>query len=200
MGFVQIKSESNYYTAQDYFEIDDNTPEQKFEYFWGKLTAMTGTTTTHNIIAGNMLIAIANQISNKCRLFMSDVRLEVKKNAIYFYPDLILTCDAEDIKNKKSISNPCLVVEVLSPSTEAKDLNEKLDSYTKIPSVMYYIVVGQTPFSVKVYERANDFWKFVLYTQAEDIIPLPLLELSLKMTDIYRNIEIEIKDVESEME
>ena len=131
---------------------------------------------------------------------MSDVRLEVKRNAIYFYPDLILTCDEEDIKNKKSISNPCLVVEVLSPSTEAKDLNEKLDSYTKIPSVMYYIVVGQTPFSVKVYERANHFWKFVLYTQAEDVIPLPLLDLSLNMTDIYRNIEIETKEVENEAE
>ncbi len=200
MGFAQPKYETNYYTAQDYFEIDDNTPEQKFEYFLGEVTATAGTTTTHNTISINMVIAISNQIANKCRIFMSDVRLEVKRNAIYFYPDLILTCDEEDIKNKKSISNPCLVVEVLSPSTEAKDLNEKLDSYTKIPSVMYYIVVGQTPFSVKVYERANLFWKFVLYTQAEDVIPLPLLDLSLNMTDIYRNIEIETKEVKSEAE
>lgn len=200
MEFAQPKYETSYYTAQDYFEIDNNTPEQKFEYFFGEVTAMAGTTTTHNIIAINILISISNQISNKCRIFMSDVRLEVKRNAIYFYPDLILTCDEEDIKNKKSISNPCLVVEVLSPSTEAKDLNEKLDSYTKIPSVMYYIVVGQTPFSVKVYERANHFWKFVLYTQAEDVIPLPLLDLSLNMTDIYRNIEIETKEVENEAE
>ncbi|MFN0203087.1 MAG: Uma2 family endonuclease [Bacteroidia bacterium] len=185
MGFAQPTYYD--YTAEQYFEID-GLEDQKFEYYLGDVYSMAGTTTTHNTIAINIVLSLANQITDKCRVYMSDVRLEVKKNAIYFYPDVVLTCEKADLNNTKGIAHPSLIVEVLSPSTETKDLNEKLDAYTQIPTVLYYMLVGQTPFSVKLYERANHFWAYTSYTKEDDEIHFAQLGLKMRVKEIYKNV------------
>lgn len=112
------------------------------------------------------------------------------KKKYYVYPDVIYTCNQEDKQAPLIIRHPSLVVEVLSDSTEAYDLNTKLNYYTKLSSLLYYLLVSQKGYLVQVFERRNNMWIFSSVEGLENTIALPQLKISLSMQEIYENVSI----------
>ncbi len=118
--------------ADEYLRWEAEQPE-KHEYVEGVVFAMVGVTRLHNIVAMNL----ARQLSSKLegtpyRVFISDIMLEVAAANAYFYPDVMVTCDAADLKADLVMHAPTLVVEVLSPSTASYDRGEKFRAFRQI--------------------------------------------------------------------
>ena len=118
---------------------------------------------------------------------MENVKLELIPNQFYVYPDLMLTCDEDDIKNEQEtiIKNPVIIVEVLSNSTELYDRNVKMKYYLKMPSLKYYVLVSQDKISIEIYKRTNSHFEYRFYEKAEDIIKFKQLDFDLSVEDIY---------------
>jgi Uma2 family endonuclease len=111
----------------------------------------------------------------------------------YVYPDVIYTCEPDDLKDDQGIyvTSPCLLIDVLSDSTGADNDHKKRRHYVKIPSLQYYLLVHQDAYKVEVYERSADFWACRLYEGIESQIPLNNIGVTLSLTAIYEGIEVE---------
>lgn len=113
-------------TVAEYLEWEP-LQELRYEYVHGTVIAMTGGTVPHNDIALNLYRALYPQVRAKgCRINVADVKVEISSNSPYYYPDIIVTCDSRDLTARKLLRYPKLIVEVLSPGTEAKDRGENL--------------------------------------------------------------------------
>jgi Uma2 family endonuclease len=169
-------------SAQDYLEMELSSPI-KHEYVAGEVFAMTGTSDSHNIIAGNLYMLLREHLrGTPCRVFMSDVKLKVSTADAYFYPDLMVTC--ETAPDSYFREQPKLVVEVLSDSTAKYDREDKRQMYQSLLSLQEYVLVVQSCMDVRVYRRAGDDWEMTIYTDGQ-IIPLLSLELDVAIERIY---------------
>lgn len=185
MGELKLKYPNAGKSYEEYLQIDESS-ELRSEYVYGEIFAMAGASMNHNQFAGNLFFLFRLGLKNsKCRTYMSDMRLEIQYEAIYYYPDVILTCSETDLSNKKSVSNPILLVEVLSKSTADKDLHDKLQHYLKIPSLQYYMVVAQDEVSILLYERTSLGWGIRIFTNENDTVDLPLIGMNLAVNDIF---------------
>lgn len=144
-----------------------------------------GGTTQHNLISGNIFAALRPFArKSDCRVFFADVKLELLEKKYYVYLDIMYTCNAADKQEPLIIRYPALVVEVLSGSREVDDLNTKLNDYTKLPSLLYYVVVSQKNYLVQVFERKNQLLIFSSVEGVEGTVELPQLEISLLTQEI----------------
>lgn len=187
MGALQL---THTHTAEEYFAIDESS-EFRYEYINGDIYAMAGSSTNHNVIGGNIFASLREAIKKAgkgCRTYMSDVRLYISNRNRYYYPDVMLTCHEDDLKNKKNAENPSLIVEVLSESTNDKDFGEKLFSYMRLPSLQYYLILSQESVRIHLYERKEEGWYVQLFDETSTEIALPLLAMTLSISDIYENI------------
>lgn len=186
MGYTP--TENKYYNVAEYFEIAD-TSENKYEYFFGEIVAMAGGSLSHNTITLNLVFALRTQLKGKnCNTYSADVRVEIVKDQMYVYPDVVLTCDKEDLAAENLLKNPALIVEVLSKSTAAFDVNEKLIYYMKLPSLQYYLTVAQQKCSILLHTKQIEGWTTHLYENLTDLISLPALGLTLSVAEIYDKI------------
>lgn len=134
-----------YMTEQVYLTFEENS-DTKHEFVNGRVYAMTGASWTHNVICLNVGTTLNTQIKNKgCTAVVGDVRLKVESKVSHRYPDVMVVCgEPEFVDNHVDmISNPTLVIEVLSPSTALIDLNDKLHEYLKLPSLKEYVIIAQ---------------------------------------------------------
>src|SRR5437588_2701878 len=140
-------------SLEEYLEID-RTSDVKYEYDSGHVYAMAGGTQAHARIAYNMANLLDAHLTNKpCRFFLSDVKVQVAEDK-YYYPDVTVTCNPEDIKdNLDVICAPRLIVEVLSPGTEYKDRGTKLRAYQACDSIEEYILMSTRQQAVEIYRR-----------------------------------------------
>ncbi|WP_414618917.1 Uma2 family endonuclease [Calothrix sp. CCY 0018] len=114
-----------YMTPQEYLDWEEKQP-LKYEYIDGEVFAMTGGTLAHNDVALNLASALKNHVRGKgCKVQMADAKLGVSENGPYHYPDVMVSCNEKDKRATKVIYHPCLIVEVLSPSTEGIDRGKK---------------------------------------------------------------------------
>src|SRR5207244_42555 len=118
---------------------------EKHEFFDGEIFAMAGASTEHNLITGNTIIAIGMALRGRCQVFPSDMRLFVPATGLYTYADASVICGKPDTNsdNPPALRNPELIVEVLSPTTEAYDRGKKFENYRSIPAFMHYLLVAQ---------------------------------------------------------
>ena len=135
----------------------------RHEYLAGQVFAMAGAGENHHRISLNIAFHLRTATRGKlCGVFISDMKLRVEQNDAYYYPDVMLTCDPADSESLYKRS-PCLVVEVLSPSTEAIDRREKLIAYRNLPSLRYYLLVAQEKRQVECYMRdAENRWRLTV--------------------------------------
>ena len=127
-------------SEEDYLELEAELPE-KHEFAAGELFAMAGGTENHNRIAGNIFAHLWTAArGGSCRVFTSDMKARVS-NDVFYYPDVMVVCaDGDDKPLYKT--QPCLIVEVLSPNTEVIDRREKLQVYQRVPSLQAYLLVS----------------------------------------------------------
>ena len=178
-------------TVEEYFQFEEGSPI-KHEYVAGEVYAMSGATARHNLIAGTIFgLLLGSEQGGPCRVFMSDMRLEVAGDK-YYYPDIAVVCTpvAElDIVAR----GPCVVIEVTSPSTARIDRGEKLDTYRRIPTLRAYLIVDYRRRRVERHWRGtpNDEWfRDEVVGDAEAPIPVPCLDVDLTLDTIYRRVEL----------
>jgi Uma2 family endonuclease len=186
--------EKKNYTVEEYFELDEAS-EIRHEFFNGEIFAMAGGTLNHNRIAQNVGFSLRKSKKNHCDIFIENVKLEAIKDFYYPYPDVMMTCNPFDLREKNKIAHPSLIVEVLSTSTEKYDKTTKLKKYKSIASVQYYMLVSQYEMSVELYSRVNDtLWSYEEFTEQNTIINFTKLDITLSLSDIYENIVFEKED------
>jgi Uma2 family endonuclease len=172
-------------SVEDYlaYEADGR---QRHEYFAGEIFAMTGASLEHNIIAGNLFNALSNHLrGGPCRAFMSDFKVRLKNGIedIFYYPDVMVAGGREGIE-KYYLTQPTLVVEVLSPSTEHIDRREKAFHYRQIATLQEYVLVAQERCEVTICRRADHWGATTVNAQAANA-EFRSINLALPLAEIY---------------
>jgi Uma2 family endonuclease len=134
----------------------ENEQRDRHEYVAGEVFAMTGARRIHNIAAGNIYALLRGHLRGEpCRAFMADVKVEVRAAKAVFYPDVFVTCNADDLSSETVMHHPKVIIEVLSDSTAAYDHGEKFASYRRLDSLYEYVLVDPEAKTVDLYRRTR---------------------------------------------
>ena len=184
--------QEHWISLEEYHEIE-RTSEVKHEYSDGRTYAMSGGTSQHSQIDGNIYLALANHLRGQnCCPFNSDMKVLPRGDeSLSYYPDITVTCNPEDYKHDSTaIRSPRLVIEVLSPSTAYRDRSEKLRAYQAWPSVEEYVMVSSRHQEIEVYHReSTDKWTFMRYTTQQNVT-LASIGLTILVSEIYANTDV----------
>ena len=175
------------YTVQEYF-LSEEAGEVRHEFINGNLIEMSGASREHHKICKNLLRFLERLLFNtKYEVFIENMKVKIQNENQYYYPDIFITKEAETDENKYVQFEPELIVEVLSETTRSKDAVDKFIQYRKINTLLYYLTVEPEKCLVMCHskEQAGD-WNMISYTKIEEIVPLPLLNISLPLADIYK--------------
>lgn len=181
------------YTLEEYFALE-LASEEKYEYFDGEVFAMSGGSPAHEEIIGNIYIRLKTRTQEKgCRIFLSGLRLKVPSQPPYRYPDLTALCEQpryEKIGGVDALTNPSLIVEVLSNSTEAYDRGDKFTHYKSIESFREYLLVSQARPHVTHYVRMeNGMWLHEEFNDLDASVRLVSLDCELTLREVYEGVE-----------
>lgn len=190
---MALPAEKTFYTLEEYFALSEHEGDTRYEYHFGEVVAMAGALLRHNSISGNLYGELRSKLKGRrCKPFNSDSRLKVE-NALWVYPDVMVSCHEDDINARLYVQHPSLIIEVLSDSTRQKDYMLKKQYYFKMPDLQYYILVESEQILIDVYERQGETWTNKMYTGADEILPLPLLNIEIAIADIYEWVDFEEK-------
>jgi Uma2 family endonuclease len=176
------------FTPEEYLAWE-KTQDLRHEYLDGEVYAMTGGTVNHGSITVNVSTILRNHLEDGgCRVLSSDVKVAIQASNDYVYPDVSVTCDEEDRRATKFISRPCIIVEVLSPSTEAYDRGSKFNLYRRSTSLQEYILVSTQEIAIDMY-RKNDRgrWEILSY-RSNDTIELDSIDLKFPIDRVFKGI------------
>ena len=175
-------------TAEEYLEWESKQ-ELRHEYIDGEILAMTGGTIPHNSIALNFYTVLRPHLRQRgCQANVSDAKVKPSQLSRYFYPDLVVTCDSDDLNARDLIQNPKIIVEVLSPGTETYDRGDKFKYYRQISSLQEYILVDSEEIIVEVYRRGKGkMWLYYEY-EAGETIALESIEFECAIELLYEGI------------
>ncbi|MEG4799984.1 Uma2 family endonuclease [Microcoleus sp. ARI1-B5] len=187
-------TEQHYFTEEQYLALEE-TAEDKSEYLDGEIIPMTGGSTNHNQIAGNLYIALSLALKKQnYRIFIGDVRLWVPKKRLYTYPDVMVIFGQPEYHNNRTdmITNPQVIVEVLSKSTKNYDLGDKFTFYKTIPSFREYILIDQTKIKVEQYSKTeNKRWLYSEYDEEDTALVFNSFEVEVPLSDVYEQVNFE---------
>ena len=188
---IAAKEQERYFTPEEYFAWEEQQ-EEKHELIDGRVYAMTGGTRNHSDIAGNFLAIIKPHLRGSgCKTYNSDCRVNIFNTRNYVYPDLSVTCDPRDNSSTQYIAYPCLIVEVLSDSTEAYDRGKKFERYRCNPSLIDYVLVSSDEMAIDIYHKnAAGDWVILSYREG-DRVELKSIGLSLPIEQFYEEIVFE---------
>lgn len=191
---TQQSQSSGRFTVQEYLRREFEA-EEKHDYRDGEIISMAGGSPPHSLIIANTIRALGNLLSGeKCRVYDSNLRVRVMRDARYSYPDASVICgdpeyDPAD-QNKTTITNPRAVFEVLSPSTESTDRGEKFGRYLKLASLQEYVLISQDRPRVEMYYRQPDgTWLFAYADGRDATARLRSLNIDLPLSDLYSGAE-----------
>jgi Uma2 family endonuclease len=175
------------YTVEEYFELERNS-EVKHEFVEGQLIEMPGEKRIANKLSSRLLVKLLGLLNeNVYDVYIQDVKLSTVKGKRYRYPDVMVVPVVDD-EDEYTVHQAVLVAEILSPSTEKTDRNDKLKEYSKIPSVQYYLLVSQEETVVELYRRNGNIFEYSFYTEKTDVIDFPFFDIKLTLDDVYKNI------------
>ncbi len=176
-----VKPVTRLMTIDEYLETE-LAREVRHEFVHGQIYAMAGASLKHNRICLN-ISGVFNGLNQKgCRVYQETAKLRVSNQRIY-YPDIMVVCKGEP-PNEYYETEPCVLVEVLSPTTKDTDQREKADVYRSIPSLQAYLIVDTESRTVRRYWLEGQDWQVQDYVDGE--IPLPCLEGTIGLEQIYR--------------
>lgn len=185
---IASRSDQNL-TPEEYLALEE-TSEVRHEYIDGEIYAMAGGTQAHNLISLNLAVLLRNYLKNSiCRTFMSDMKVQLQNQRKFFYPDLLVCCDGNKDLTRNCVTEPTIIIEVLSPSTEAFDRGEKFHFYRTIPSLKEYLLVSSQHHSVDCLRRGEgDLWVLQSYQGLDAVLRLQSLHIELALADIYEGL------------
>lgn len=173
-------------SREEYFALLESDPLHRYEYLDGDIYMMTGGSPDHSIIGGNIVRILGNVLQGRrCIVYNSDLYVELDNYRVC--PDVTVSCDPRDRGAKDAIHYPSLVVEVLSPSTEARDRGKKALHYRSCSTIQEYLLVSaDAPIIELVRREKNGFWS--LYTLGrDDAVALTSLGVQFPVAEVYQN-------------
>jgi len=186
-----IRSKEKFITPEEYLAREAQA-ECKSEYHNGEILALAGGSANHNLIAGNILVALRQSLAQRpCRVFITDMRLHVRPSGLYTYPDVMVVCGKIEFVPGRddTVTNPIVLVEVWSDSTKAYDRGEKFAMYRQIPTLQEYVMIDQTQPYVEHFRREGDFWVLATLGKIDAILALPSLQCEIPLATIYEKVE-----------
>lgn len=182
-----VLTEERLLTVEEYFELEKSS-EIRHEFYFGKLIVMPRESKNANRIAKKIEGAFNTIIDDKIfETFRGEVRLTINQSTIYRYPDVMITLISDD-EDDYAVTQPIVIVEVLSDSTAKVDTGKKLREYTSLAFLQYYLVVSQDEVLVQVNQRKGNTWEFNFYDKLTDEIELSVFNKTVPLTDIYKGI------------
>ena len=186
-----MQSPINFLGVEEYLQLEDKS-EIRHEYLGGQIFAMSGGSKEHNLIAGNIYSRLRSHLrGSSCSVFMADmkVRIELANKAkdIFYYPDVVITCDSQD-QDRFFLNYPCLIIKVLSPSTETTDRRENLVNYQNLESLQEYVLVSQEAIKIEVYRQDHQKNWLLEILGKDDELRLDSIGLTLTMAEVYEEV------------
>jgi len=178
-------------SPEEYLELERRA-HTKSQYLDGEILAMTGASRPHNLIVGKLIRRLGNHLSSgPCEVYPSDMRVRVRESGLYTYPDVTVVCGTPELEDAHgdTLLNPTLLIEVLSPSTEAADRGWKGDHYRPIASLQEYLIVWQDEARVLHHRRQGD--REWLLTEAEGLdarVALAAIGMELPLSQIFERV------------
>ena len=165
---------------------------EKHEYCQGEAFAMVGARQEHVLVSVNLATALKQRLrGGPCRTYVADMKLRVAKADAFFYPDVMVSCDARDHAAALFLEHPRVIIEVLSARTEAFDRGAKASAYRLLPSLREYVVVDVDTRRLEVYQRTDqDEWRLRDCLPEEGLCRLAALELELPFAEIFEDLPI----------
>jgi Uma2 family endonuclease len=184
---MSVETAQPYLTAEAYLEIERRA-ETKSEYFGGRMYAMSGASRAHNLISGNLFREISTQLrGGPCEAYINDMRVKVSATGLYTYPDVTVVCGGPAFEDAHvdTLLNPDVLVEVLSPSTEAYDRGVKFAHYQSVESLKEYVLVCQDRGRAEHYLRQGETWLLTVYTAPDAVLTLRSIGCDVPLREIY---------------
>ena len=192
---MTVSAASKLFTIEEYLELEERSLT-KHEYDKGKIIEMAGGTLAHNQLSGKIItqLNIAADTSDETFLvYTSDMKIWIESRDRFVYPDAVTVAQKPELYNNRRdiITNPLLIVEVTSISSETFDFHGKFHLYRTIPSFMEYLLVSQEMYHViRQYREGPDLWRTTDYFGLDEMIPLQSMGVEISMQGIYRGVEL----------
>jgi len=171
-------------SVEDYLVLNRNSKDTRYEYLDGEIRMLAGGSPDHSIISANLTAVIKGSLKgSQCRVYNSDVQLRLSEKR-YVFPDVTISCDERDRNQKEMIRHPRVVVEVLSPTTEATDGDKKAAYYRACPTIQEYMMVDSEEVFVEVHRREEERWTINTF-EPGDTITLESLGIRFPIEDAY---------------
>lgn len=186
MQAAEIVSEDDYLEAERKSDI-------RHEYINGMIVAMAGATYIHNLIVSNATVALGQRLRGRCQVVSSDQRVHISATGMYAYPDVVVVCGRPEFhpKDKMTLVNPRLLVEVVSRTTEAYDRGAKFKHYQQIPALGDYVLVGQDGQCVEHYRRSETGeWISRVVEGLDAMLEIESLGVSLPLSELFEGVEL----------
>lgn len=184
-----IPLESEYVSEEDYLAMEERA-EVRHEYLAGMVYAMSGASTDHNRINGELAYMLIHRLrGGPCEPFFHDmkVRFQLGTDSYYYYPDAVICCDQTDIKNGIR-EHPTVVFEITSESTRSIDEREKRAAYHQIPSLQAYVRIEQDKPEVLLETRTSEGWRPQRISGLQGILRLECVGLELPLAELYQRV------------
>lgn len=188
-------------SVEEYFQLEEDDPEHRYEYVDGFVYMMAGGTINHDIIKSNIERILWGLLRGKnCRTFSSDMKVFVSETR-YYHPDVTVSCDPRNRGIQKLVYAPRIVVEVLSPSTETIDRRRKLRDYLACPTIEEYLLVDSRSVTIEIYRKEGQKWMYERLN-SDDIVELISVGVHFPVLAAYEDVDFEegFSEVEDEYE
>ena len=185
--------------AEDYLE-QERQSQEKHEYHDGTIIPTSGASIPHNFIVSKLIRLLGNILEDDREgfsVFGSDLKVFIPSLARYVYPDVVVIQGNPAVTDERKdvVTNPMLIIEVLSESTEAYDRGDKFEAYRAVDSLREYVLVSQNKPHIELFSResTNDAWKLTEASGLKSSIKLPVFDLNLSLAEVYAKVKFEKK-------
>lgn len=186
-----LQRQRQFYTAAEYLALEEKA-DTKSEYYQGEIFAMSGASFNHNIIASNVCTMLNQSLQDTdCVALPSDLRIFVEAEDLYTYPDVSVVCGQPNFVSGRNdtITNPVVLVEVLSKSTQRYDRGAKFELYRSLVSFRDYVLIDQTRIYLEhYYKQDRGGWAYQVLTELEDTLTLQSIHCTLSVERLYHKV------------
>ena len=178
-------------TPAEYLQFERAQTDVKHEYLNGRITAMAGSSREHTLIVWNVLASLHTQMRGRdCEAYGNDMRVKIPATGFYTYPDIAALCGEAIFEDDQfdTLLNPNVIIEVLSPSTEAYDRGAKFAHYRSIERLQAYVLISQERCHIELFERHPEGWLLTETSGRQGCIRLSALDCVLELSDVYERL------------
>lgn len=197
LDWEQLMAEqlAEYLVGVDEFLAWESQQPARHELIDNRIYPMTGASREHNLVAGNLVTALNFGLREKGgEIYPADMRVQIDKDGTFTYPDVVVVSGEPRFRKyvaQDTLLNPTLLFEILSPSTELVDRNQKLEQYLRIPSLMGYFLVAQDKPLIEAHLRSGDDWLTHECAGLDSNLVIPTLDCEIPLREVYRQVRFE---------